>query len=195
MKIVNEKGKLFGIINLVDLLMIVAVIAVVIAAVGLLKSDAIVSGNTDAEYVQITFTVRVRSMLPETFEPYLAAVEGKMPLKLVAGQAYLPNFYIVDCTTAPIPMTTTDEAGNVREIDDVLNRRDVIYVITGVIVNPNKPIYSAYTQEVRIGNSFYVKTELIEHKGTVETLTIGEPFANDEYDPDKPEDWAWQPQA
>ena len=60
MKIINEKGKLFGIINVVDLLVLVAAIAVV-AGVGY-KLFAKQIKEVASPQVSLTMTVRVRGV-------------------------------------------------------------------------------------------------------------------------------------
>ena len=62
MKIINEKGKLFGVINIVDLLVLLAVIAVA-AGVGY-KLFAPQIANATAKQVPMTVTVRVRGATP-----------------------------------------------------------------------------------------------------------------------------------
>ena len=62
MKIINEKGKLFGIINVVDLLVLVAAIAVV-AGVGY-KLFAKQIKEVASPQVSLTMTVRVRGATP-----------------------------------------------------------------------------------------------------------------------------------
>ena len=62
MKIINEKGKLFGVINVVDLLVLLAAIAV-IAGVGY-KLFAPQIASVAARPVPMTVTVRVRGATP-----------------------------------------------------------------------------------------------------------------------------------
>ena len=62
MKKINEKGKLFGIINVVDLLVLVAAIAVV-AGVGY-KLFATQIKEVASPQVSLTMTVRVRGATP-----------------------------------------------------------------------------------------------------------------------------------
>ena len=62
MKIINEKGKLFGVINVVDLLVLLAAIAV-IAGVGY-KLFAPQIADATARQVPMSVTVRVRGATP-----------------------------------------------------------------------------------------------------------------------------------
>ena len=62
MKIINEKGKLFGVINVVDLLVLLAAIAV-IAGVGY-KLFAPQIASVAARQVPMTVTVRVLGATP-----------------------------------------------------------------------------------------------------------------------------------
>ena len=62
MKVINEKGKLFGVINIVDLLVLIAAIAVV-AGVGYKLFAPQISEITSPQ-VSMTVTVRVRGATP-----------------------------------------------------------------------------------------------------------------------------------
>ena len=62
MKVINEKGKLFGVINIVDLLVLIAAIAVV-AGVGYKLFGAQIQQATSPQ-VEMTAVIRVRGATP-----------------------------------------------------------------------------------------------------------------------------------
>ena len=72
MKIVNEKGKLFGIINVIDLVVILVIAIVAVAAV--YKFAAPAAGDVIAPKSDMTVTMRVRGAMD-----YLEAEVTKLP--------------------------------------------------------------------------------------------------------------------
>ena len=91
MKIINEKGKLFGIINVVDLLVLVAAIAVV-AGVGY-KLFAKQIKEVASPQVSLTMTVRVRGATP--FLVNEVQRNSQVGKSLVNGNSYV-NAQITD---------------------------------------------------------------------------------------------------
>ena len=91
MKIINEKGKLFGIINVVDLLVLVAAI-VVVAGVGY-KLFAKQIKEVASPQVSLTMTVRVRGATP--FLVNEVQRNSQVGKSLVNGNSYV-NAQITD---------------------------------------------------------------------------------------------------
>ena len=85
MKIINEKGKLFGLINIVDLLVLVAAIAVV-AGVGYKLFAPQIKESVQPQ-VELTAVVRVRGATPFL----VAEVErnSQVGKQLVSGNSYV----------------------------------------------------------------------------------------------------------
>ena len=74
MKLVDEKGKLFGILNIIDLLVILLLI-VAVALIGwkVLKKD----GASNANRTILTYTVEVKGVDQEVYEGIKAYVPGE----------------------------------------------------------------------------------------------------------------------
>ena len=65
MKVVDEKGKLFGKLNIIDLLVIVLLlVAVVLVVFKVLAKD----GAVGAQHTVLTYTVEVKGVDPEVYE-------------------------------------------------------------------------------------------------------------------------------
>ncbi len=196
MKVVNEKGKLFGLINLVDLLLIVAVVVVgVFGATMVARKVEDVAESKKTKYVEIEFTVIARNVMPEMAEDIVKNIPDNT--KMIAGTSYISNFYITHAEITPTKLTAVDSTGKIVIAPDPLDRKDIIYTVKALTVAPtdNNPIYVADSQEVRVGVGFFVKTSTTEMRGTVESMTVGTPFENADYDADKPASWNWKPAA
>ena len=75
MKIINEKGKLFGVVNIVDLLVLLAVIAVAAGVGYKLFAPQIVEATS--KQVPMTVVVRVRGATPVSGEGGAAQRSGR----------------------------------------------------------------------------------------------------------------------
>ena len=86
MKLVDEKGKLFGKLNIVDLLVIIVIVAAaVLLAFKLLGG----SGGVGAAVPQVTYTVRVMEVDQATYDSvrqYVDSASGKQDQLMANGQ-------------------------------------------------------------------------------------------------------------
>ena len=167
MKIINEKGKLFGVINIVDLLVLVAAIAVV-AGVGY-KLFAPRITEAVSPQVEMTAVVRVRGAMPFLVDEIERNDQtGK---KMVSGNAF------VDATIEKVEiedyvqqMPTAD-----GEINNALDpsKKDIVFTIK-TKVNKGTASPKIGTQEVRFGRTLIVKTDDMELNGTITSVEIAD---------------------
>ena len=155
MKIINEKGKLFGIINVVDLLVLVAAIAVV-AGVGY-KLFAKQIKEVASPQVSLTMTVRVRGATP--FLVNEVQRNSQVGKSLVNGNSYV-NAQI---TTADGRIVTATDP----------EKKDLVFTIT-TKVSKGTPAPAIGTQEVRAGRTFIVKTNDFETTGNIDSVDIAD---------------------
>ena len=153
MKIINEKGKLFGIINVVDLLVLVAAIAVV-AGVGY-KLFAKQIKEVASPQVSLTMTVRVRGATPF----------------LVNGNSYV-NAQITDMKIDDYNQQVTTADGRIVTATDP-EKKDLVFTIT-TKVSKDTPAPAIGTQEVRAGRTFIVKTNDFETTGNIDSVDIAD---------------------
>lgn len=167
MKIVNEKGKLFGIINIVDLL----ILLVVIAAVGGIATQVFGSKVQEAVSPQVDCIAEVTvigtppRILKEIVREDLAGE------RLVAGNEYLDatveeviiEDYVVQAVTAD---------GTIVDATDP-SKKDVTFRIK-TKVSQGTPSPKIGSQELRTGKTFIVKTQTFECSGTIRYVQIGE---------------------
>lgn len=163
MKVVNEKGKLFGIINPVDLLIVLAIIAVV-AAVGVkfLKApvEAAVAPKKDM-YV----TLRIRGAMPSLVDAVSQIQQGT---KLVAGNDYVADTAIESVSVEPYVYTVANDQGVTVSSTDPM-KQDIVVVVKSS-GSPDSPVLKIGNQEVRTGRGFTFKTNLVEVNATIESV-------------------------
>lgn len=163
MKIVNEKGKLFGIINPVDLIVILAIIALVFAlGVKFLRApvEAVVSDKQEME-----ITLRVRGAMPSLVTATTAIEPGT---KLVAGNDYVADASVVSVAVEDYVYTIADDKGVTVETVDPM-KKDLVIVIKG-IGSPSDAILKVGNQEVRTGRGFIFKTNTVEVNTTIDSV-------------------------
>jgi len=167
-KIIDEKGKLFGLINVVDLLVIILIVAIVGGVGYRLFSKKINAnnGNVLSEKQDVYVTLYSSLVVPEVAENL------KVGEKLAASGKYT-NAEIVSITSRPANLVNTDFEGNA-----VLTKhplwKDVIVVVKEK-VNPSDIILKVATQEVRVGYSFILKTQTVETNCKIRGVSFDPP--------------------
>ena len=149
MKLVDEKGRLFGKLNLIDLAVIIIVLAVV-AAVGmkLFGNKAVASATTQ----QVTLTYEVVAQdVPDHVAEYCVAHTGGQLL----SSGKLLDGYITGCEAVEV----SDENGT-------------LYFTIEVNTTFSSSAYVVGSQEVRVGMEHLVKTSDIEVEGIISNLEV-----------------------
>ncbi len=159
MKIIDEKGKLFGLINAIDLLVLVAVLLVIGAAAYKIKGKDNVE-NTPK-------TVRVTVLAPAIRPEMLTNVQ--IGDKMVTGSNFT-NVEIKDFEIQPAYMVISNSDGRrVEAIDPFL--KDVIFTLEGTTTISSATI-NLGGQDIRSNKEYYVKSLLYEFKGQVMNVEI-----------------------
>ena len=150
MKIINEKGKLFGIINVVDLLVLVAAIAVV-AGVG---------------YKLFAKQIKATPFLVNEVQR-----NSQVGKSLVNGNSYV-NAQITDMKIDDYNQQVTTADGRIVTATDP-EKKDLVFTIT-TKVSKGTPAPAIGTQEVRAGRTFIVKTNDFETTGNIDSVDIAD---------------------
>ena len=147
MKIIDEKGRLFGKINLIDLLVIVLVVAVV-AAVGwkLVGKKASVSDNTH----EMTFTV--------LFEDQPAEVAQFAETQI--GKQLVNNAKLVSAE-----VTGCEAVSSIRTLGHV----DLSVTVKATAAFSGN-VWTVGSQEVRVGYEYILKTSEFELTGIISDM-------------------------
>jgi len=167
MKIVNEKGKLFGLINVVDLLVLIFILAVAGGIAWKIFGNQI--QQITAPTVEVTYVVRISDASKVIYEN---AKDMTFPQQIATSSGAVQDAYLLKIETAPAESSVmTDDGRIVTAVDDT--KTDIICTIKAKI--NNGAVLKVGTQEVQVGKSHIVKTKLFEMIGTIESLTLVEP--------------------
>ena len=159
-----KDGKVFGKINIIDLL--VLILALVIVAAVALKMTGRLGAAVPEVGTNITYTVRVERVDQDIYENIKAYVDaakaaGKRGDQLMSNGACLPA-YVTDVTAVPTKtLPSLAVGGDYVSIstneDDML---DLTFTVEGYVANNTKTEMGS--QEVRVGKSHIMKTTHFE---------------------------------
>ncbi len=153
---IDKKGKLFGKLNIIDLLVIIVILAIV-AVVGYKVVENKNATSSPTPVTTVTYTVLCEGINPEIYESILEWLPND---QLMASGELLPG-YVTDVTAVPrddtTQIVTTAGVLLLPQNEDLL---DLTFTITCTVASPI--INEVGTQEVRIGKSHIVKTQHIE---------------------------------
>ncbi len=160
MKIIDEKGKLFGKINLIDLLALVLVAAaLILLAVRFLRpaeSDP-VSGTT-----KLIYTAQVQSVDQATYEEVMRQMENAGGKDQLMANGELLDAYVTKVEAVPhVGYNITSTGEIVRDVEDFDGGRlDLTFTVEANVPDPvtNK----VGTQEVRVAKGHILKTTHFE---------------------------------
>ena len=164
----EKQGKLFGKINIVDLIVIVVIIVVIIAvAFKLLGGNAV--GGTKTK---LTYTVLVEGVTPAAYDSLLAYIPGD---SLMASGEILPAT-VTNVEVAPhsatATLSTTTGFLQIPIQEDLL---DLTFTIEAEVTNT--VTNELGTQEVRIGKTHILKTQHFEFSGGTIQSCLWEPMS------------------
>jgi len=153
-KMMDEKGRLFGKINIVDLLVIlVIIVAAVVLGVKFL------GGNNSAinpKTYKVTYTVLVENVEPEVYEN----IQEHIPSTLMASGELL-NGQVTGVTAVEHEQRARlSDTGNALVLPIGDGKLDLTFTIECNVVNVITTEIG--TQEVRIGKTHIVKTDKFE---------------------------------
>jgi hypothetical protein len=167
MKLINEKGKLFGIINVVDLLILLAIVAIV-GAIGMQLFGQKINDVVSPQ-VEITAEVVIIGTPPRLVnEIFRQDLVGE---KLVAGNEYM-NATIVDVWEEDYVMQAIRSDGVIVDSTDP-SKKDVVIKIKSTVAK-GTPSPKIGSQELRAGRTYILKTQTFESSGTIRYVEIGE---------------------
>ena len=154
---IDEKGRLFGKINIVDLIVIlVIVIAAVVVGMKFLGGG---NGNSaiNPNKTPVRYTVLVEGVEPEVYENIQKYIPGQL---MASGE--LLDGYVTGVTPVEgrVHTATVNTADGTLEIPVNEGKLDLIYTIECNVVNSITTEIG--TQEVRVGKTHTVKTDKFE---------------------------------
>ncbi len=161
MRIIDEKGRIFGRLNIIDLVVVLLIVAV-IGALGVKLASRDAAGLTDT--TKLTYTVRVTAVEPEVYQSVLENIPGQL---MSSGD-------LLDGQVVAVEATPSKNGASVETTGGTLNvnlRNDLLDLTFTLEANVSNTVLNEVgTQEVRIGKSYIVKTTKFEMpEGTVLT--------------------------
>jgi len=153
MRIIDEKGRIFGRLNIIDLVVIVLVIAIV-AVLGMKLINRGSSGVTST--TKLTYTVKVTAVEPEVYKSVLENIPGQL---MASGDMLSGTVVAVESSPAINGASLNTSGGAL----DITLREDLLDLVFTIEANvTNTVLNEVGTQEVRIGKSHIVKTTKFE---------------------------------
>lgn len=166
MKIVNEKGKLFGIINVVDLVILLAVVVVVGAIIWQVFGNRVTDAVSKQE--EVTIVVSIAGSHPDLVEEVLRQdLVGEQSLVVMNILAYITNVWLEDYV---MQIPTAD--GTIVDATDPTQKTIYIEIKSQVAAGTASP--SIGSQELRAGRTYIVKTQTFECSGIIYYVQIGD---------------------
>ena len=156
MKLIDEKGRLFGKVNVVDLIVLVIIVGIIGAVGYRLTSSRLNAGEgnpltTEDQYCYVTLYSSL--VVPEI------AQSLEVGEKLVANSQYT-DAEIVSIEEKPASYVATNDEG-----EAVLSEHPLWKDVTVVVrekIDPSSITLKVGDQEVRVGYSFILKTQTVE---------------------------------
>ena len=165
---IDEKGRLFGKINIVDLLVIlVIVVAAAVLGVKFLGPNSTVAVNPKT--TQVTYKVLVESVQPEVYEN----IQQYIPSTLMASGELLDGQVIAVEAKPHTTNATVSASGDMLLVSTDKGLLDLTFTVQCNVVNTITSEIG--TQEVRLGKSHIVKTDKFEmSSGTITYCVWGD---------------------
>ena len=162
MKIINEKGKLFGLINLVDLLTILLLVLMVGGGAWKLLGSTI--QETAAPTVKMVSVMRVRGAMPSLYD----ALDDS-DKRIVSGNSYT-GATITEWHKEPYLVQVPKDDGDIVTSQDPYKIDIVVTVESTVNEGTSSPKIGS--QEVRAGRTFILKTQTFEVIANIESVVF-----------------------
>ncbi|MBE6871243.1 MAG: DUF4330 domain-containing protein [Ruminococcaceae bacterium] len=164
MKIINEKGKLFGIINIIDLaVLLIVVLAAAFVGIKLFGNEIT---TVVAPQKEVTVTMRIRDALPYMYDELAAAVEEDA--RLVYGNQFDSSAKIVAMEKTPTYKGAFNDEGIVVWEYDTY-KIDIIVTVTAK-VPADSATFQFANQDVKTGRTFTLKTRTFETIAVIEAI-------------------------
>ena len=163
MKLVDEKGRLFGLVNVIDLAVLLMVIAV---GAGLVVKVVLPRLNDNTDKLKDVYVTVVCRQQPEAAAKQLVASAGE---SLIAKNDFVDG-EVVSATYTAHQAVDYDSNGT-AVMSDHPYLKDITVVLKGK-ADPEAAVFTLGTQEIRLGYMIYVKTNRVEVTGKIEGIVF-----------------------
>ncbi|MTI48646.1 DUF4330 domain-containing protein [Sporosalibacterium faouarense] len=161
MKLIDDKGRLFGLINYIDLA-IVLVVVVLIGGFAYYKAGS-GDGNNVVQQTETEQELTIKYFVNGIKDVSVDSVEKGDVFSVLSSGNTIGE--VVDKIVEPATMTTTDEKGNVIE-SEIPGRYNLTLIIKtkGLVTNDK---IKAYNDEVHVGQSIIIRSRMITFLSTI----------------------------
>lgn len=168
MKIIDDKGRLFGKVNLLDLFVIIFVVAIIAIIISKFTSNPESYSKSSDDNVKDMHVLIKAQGVPEGFYDSLQVGD-----KLLAQNAYTGGEIYNIVSVSPAEYTGVDDKGQVVISEHPYLKDVVVELVTKQ--NIDSPVLKVNGQEVRTGLKIFFKTQKVESPATVLSITFEEP--------------------
>ena len=161
MSIIDKKGKLFGKLNIIDLIAVILIVAVVALLGDKLTSNQ--GGGLAGEGQPVVYTVKIRNVDQRIYD-FIQDEVDKGPCQLTASNEMLDAYVTkVEATPAEDTTITVKEDRNLNLttlVEAGAGTYDLVFTIEGSV--KDNLTSELGTQEIRVGKTHIVKTTTFE---------------------------------
>lgn len=165
MKLIDEKGRIFSKLNIVDLIVILMIIAMIAAAAVKVTSGSASQesgGNTEQTEEQYCYATIIARLQPE-----------EVGNNLKVGDHLVANGGYTDAEIVDVQMKAADYVGVNSEGETVKSEHPMwkdITIVAKQKLDPSDVTLKLGGQEIRVGYDFIIKTQMVETKATVRNI-------------------------
>lgn len=160
---INKKGQLFGKINIIDLLICAVILSVIVFILGAKNNDEANVTVTPSNKKEIYIVAEAYNLNEEIAKSF---IEGD---KIVAQNRYQEG------TIDQVTITEANYVGTTIDGDLVAQSSPLfknIEVGISCTVNVNGPYMDIGGQEIKIGNSYWIKTDKAQVAGVIKEIGV-----------------------
>ena len=165
MKFLDEKGRLFGKINLIDLLVVLMLVIVIVAVAWKLGGDKLQDTLVHNNAPTVEYEVLCYGVSNDVCEYAKTRIDDQL---MSSGD--MLDGKITGVSVEPYYITCVDAEGNAVDAQDPQNS-NIRFTIECKVQNTDNA-YAVGTQEIRVGKSHIVKTVNIEVTGYITRMEV-----------------------
>lgn len=166
MKLIDEKGRIFSKVNIVDLIVILVIVAVIAAAAVKMTTgnttDSVAGDEAAQSEQQYCYATIIARLQPE-----------EVGNNLKVGDHLVANGGYTDAEIVDVQMKPADYVGVNAEGQTVKSEHPMwkdITVVAKQKLDPSDVTLKLGGQEIRVGYDFILKTQMVETKATVRNI-------------------------
>jgi len=163
MKFIDERGRLFGKVNLIDFLLLAVIVFVILGVAARIFAPVIQQATSPT--VDVVMTARARARTPAEAEN----IQAHIPGQLLTGNTLVANAYVTGVEVMPHQGAISTADGRFVWATDPY-RIDLVFTIEAKVSRGD--VLRIGTQEIRIAIGHWVKTTMFEFSANIESIVF-----------------------